>query len=67
MISDNLICFDGLTLLVFQEIWSKFPLEIKGLLVRVTLAGRNWKRLRAGPKGSVAMARSLLLLGSHHS
>ena len=40
------------------------PLENKGLLVRVTLAGHIWKRVWAWPKGQVAMARSLLLIDS---
>lgn len=40
---------------------AKLPLEIKGLPVRVTLAGRMGKLIRAEPKGFVAMAGSLLI------
>lgn len=39
----------------------KYPLEIKGLLVRVTLAGHIGKPVWVRPKGRIAMARSLLI------
>ena len=42
---------------------ANLPLEIKGLPVRVTLAGHIGKLVWVGPKGSIAMAGSLLLPG----
>ncbi len=41
---------------------AKNPLENKELLVRVTLAGRMGKPIRARLKGLVAMARSFLFI-----
>jgi hypothetical protein len=40
----------------------KYPLEIKGLPVRVTLAGHIWKQVWVWPKGCIAMAGSPLIL-----